>query len=208
MATWTPAATETAAPARRPRRRIFGRIVLEKGIDQFAETIAMLRGRGHRLRSGLRLPSAHPPVMPQAGRYRAARDRPDHRQADPDRHVHHVVQEHLHPDEHQQERDALAVDALDEREQLLHHLGEAISRRWLCDHLKGQDVHLGGLEGLHMLCGQRPLGFCIGCWNLDLLYVGGTGRQDIKLPFMLLFSVTFEREEGFIFSYGSSCLIF
>jgi penicillin G amidase len=28
MATWTPAATETAAPARRPRRRIFGRIVL------------------------------------------------------------------------------------------------------------------------------------------------------------------------------------
>src|SRR5258707_6273567 len=28
MATWTPAATETAAPACRPRRRIFGRVVL------------------------------------------------------------------------------------------------------------------------------------------------------------------------------------
>ena len=46
--------------------------------------------------------AAHPPVTPQAGPYRAARDRSDHHQADPERHVHHVVQEHLDPDEHQQ----------------------------------------------------------------------------------------------------------
>jgi penicillin amidase len=41
MATWTPAATETAASARRPRRRIFGRIVLAL-LLLFAGAIAYL----------------------------------------------------------------------------------------------------------------------------------------------------------------------
>ena len=43
------------------------------------------------------------PVTPHARPYRGPRDHCDHHQTHPHRHVHHVVQEHLHADEHQQE---------------------------------------------------------------------------------------------------------